>query len=192
MISVLNGRVIETLPDGLVVGLGGIGLQVSVPAATRERLHPGDEIFLYTYLIVRQDALTLYGFESREEREIFSLLLGVDGIGPKSALAVLSTLSPDAIRRAVFHEQPEVFSRAPGVGRKTAQKILLHLQDKISAAGGGLVPAAGYSDLDAELVAALTGLGYSVVEAQAALQSIPKDTPADLEERLRAALAYFS
>lgn len=192
MISVLNGRVIETLPDGLVVGLGGIGLQVSVPAATRERLHPGDEIFLYTYLIVRQDALTLYGFESREEREIFSLLLGVDGIGPKSALAVLSTLSPDAIRRAVFHEQPEVFSRAPGVGRKTAQKILLHLQDKISAAGGGLVPAAGYSDLDAEVVAALTGLGYSVVEAQAALQSIPKDTPADLEERLRAALAYFS
>lgn len=192
MISVLNGRVIETLLDGLVIGLGGIGLQVAVPAATRERLHPGDEIFLYTHLIVRQDALTLYGFETSEEREIFGLLLGVDGIGPKSALAVLSTLSPDAIRRAVFHEQPEVFSRAPGVGRKTAQKILLHLQDKISATGGGLVTAAGYSDLDSEVVAALTGLGYSVVEAQAALQSIPKDTPADLEERLRAALAYFS
>ena len=192
MISVLNGRVIETLSDGVVVNLGGIGLQVSVPSGTRERFRPGDEILLYTHLIVRQDALILYGFETREEREIYALLLTVDGVGPKSALAVLSTLSPDAIRRAIFHEQPEMFSRVPGIGRKTAQKILLQLQDKISAAAGGLEAAAGYSDLDAEIVAALTSLGYSVVEAQAALQSIPKNAPDDLEERLRAALAYFS
>lgn len=190
MISLLNGRVIEVLADSLVVGIGGVGLQVYLPATTRERLRPGDEVILHTYLVVRQDALSLYGFESRDERELFILLLQVDGIGPKSALAVLSTLTPEAIQRAVFHEQPEIFTRVPGVGRKTAQKILLQLQDRLPAMAG-LEPAA-FSDVDAEVISALTALGYSVVEAQAALQSIPRDTAADLEARLRAALQYFS
>ena len=189
MISILNGRVIEVLVDSLVVSLGGIGLQVFLPAPSRERLRPGDEVVLHTYLVVRQDALSLYGFESRDERELFVLLLQVDGIGPKSALAVLSTLTPDAIRRAIFHEQPEIFSRVPGVGRKTAQKILLQLQDRIPAMTG-LEPAA-LTDVDTEVISALTALGYSVVEAQAALQSIPRDTPVDVEARLRAALQYF-
>ncbi len=191
MIAILNGRVVDVPPDGLVVGLGGLGLQVAVPAAIRQRARVGDEIFLYTHLIVRQDALSLYGFETREERDIFILLLGVDGIGPKSALGILSTLSPDLIRRAIFHEQPEVFTRVPGVGKKTAQKILLQLQDRIQAVSG-LEMAASYNDTDTEVVDALTALGYSVVEAQSALQSIPKDTPADVEARLRAALQYFT
>jgi Holliday junction DNA helicase RuvA len=191
MISILNGRILELYPDSLVVGLGGLGLQVFAPASLRDRLRPGDEVFLHTYLVVRQDALNLYGFETREEREFFLLLLGVDGIGPKSALAVLSTLTPDAIRRAVFHEQSEVFTRVPGVGKKTAQKILLQLQDRIPVVAG-LEPVAGYTDVDTEVLSALTALGYSVVEAQAALQSIPRDTPEDLETRLRAALQYFS
>src|SRR5512133_2171156 len=134
MIAVINGHVIDSLPDGLVIGVSGVGFQVSVPAATRQRLRAGDEIFLYTHLIVRQDALSLYGFETRDERDIFILLLAVDGIGPKSALGVISALSPDLIRRAIFHEQPEIFTRVPGVGRKTAQKILLQLQDRIQAA----------------------------------------------------------
>ncbi len=192
MIAILNGRVIETYDDSLVVGLGGAGLQVFTPTATHSRLHPGDEIFLHTHLIVRQDLLALYGFETYEERTLFILLLAVDGIGPKSALAVLSTLSPDAIRRAVFHEQPEVFTRVPGVGKKTAQKILLQLQDKISAMSGGTEAFSTVSDSDAEVLAALTALGYSVVEAQAALQSIGRDTPEDVETRLRAALQYFA
>ncbi len=191
MIAVLNGRVLETYPDSLVIGVGGVGLQVFVPSPLRDRLHPGDEIFLHTYLVVRQDALSLYGFETREERELYLLLLSVDGIGPKSALAVLSTLSPDAIRRAIFHEQPEVFTRVPGVGKKTAQKILLQLQDRIPAMSG-LEPALAISDVDTEVIGALTALGYSVVEAQSALQSIPRDTPQDVEARLRAALQYFT
>ncbi|MDI6695607.1 MAG: Holliday junction branch migration protein RuvA [Anaerolineales bacterium] len=191
MLSIVNGRVLEIYPDSLVVGLGGIGLQVFVPAPLRDRLHPGDEIFLHTYLAVRQDALNLYGFETRDERELFVLLLQVDGIGPRSALAVLSTLTPDAIRRAIFHEQPEVFTRVPGVGKKTAQKILLQLQDRIPVISG-LEPSTAFGDEDAEVIAALTALGYSVVEAQAALQSIPRDTPPDIETRLRAALQYFS
>jgi Holliday junction DNA helicase RuvA len=191
MISILNGRILELYPDSLVVGLGGVGLQVYTPDSLRDRLRPGDEVFLHTYLVVRQDALNLYGFETREEREFFLLLLGVDGIGPKSALAVLSTLTPDAIRRAVFHGQPEVFTRVPGVGKKTAQKILFQLQDRIPVMEG-LEPVAGYTDVDTEVLSALTSLGYSVVEAQAALQFIPRDTPEELEARLRAALQYFT
>jgi Holliday junction DNA helicase RuvA len=191
MIAVLNGRVLEIYSDSLVIGIGGLGLQVFVPGPVRDRLRPGDEVFLQTYLVVRQDALTLYGFENREERELFLLLLSVDGIGPKSALAVLTTLSVDAIRRAIFHEQPEVFTRVPGVGKKTAQKILLQLQDRIPAMSG-LEPVSGISDVDTEVLGALTALGYSVVEAQSALQSIPRETLQDVEARLRAALQYFA
>jgi Holliday junction DNA helicase RuvA len=174
-----------------VIGVGGVGLQVFVPGALRDRLRLGDEVFLHTYLVVRQDALSLYGFETREERELFLLLLSVDGIGPKLALAVISTLSPDAIRRAIFHEQPEIFTRVPGVGKKTAQKILLQLQDRIPAIDG-LEAVSAISDVDTEVLGALTALGYSVVEAQSALQSIPRNTPQDLETRLRAALQYFT
>jgi len=103
---------------------------------------------------------------------------------------VLNSLTPDAIRRAVFHEQDEVFARVPGVGKKTAQKILLHLQDRIPAEAG-LEPLSRLSDIDGEVLAALTTLGYSVVEAQAALQTIPRDAAEDVEERLRLALQYF-
>jgi holliday junction DNA helicase RuvA len=191
MIASLIGKVQEVLSDSLVVQVGGVGLQIFVPAATRDRHRVSDNISLHTYLVVRQDMLTLYGFETREEREYFGLLLGVNGVGPKLSLGVLSVLSPDAIRRAVFHEQADVFSRVPGVGKKTAQKILLQLQDRISMVPG-LEPMAVVSDLDTQVIDALTTLGYSVVEAQAAVQSIPRDTPQDIEERLRLALGYFA
>jgi Holliday junction DNA helicase RuvA len=190
MIASLSGRVQEVKPDHIVVEVGGVGLAVSIPAQTRDRLRPGEGVFLYTHLIVRQDFLALYGFETQEGREYFITLLGVDGVGPRLALAVISTLSPDAIRRAVFHEQPEVFSRVPGVGKKTAQKILLHLQDRLPVEAG-LERVPMMNDVDTEVLGALTGLGYSVVEAQSALQSIPRDTPMEAEARLRAALQYF-
>ena len=191
MIASLMGKVQETLPDSLVVLVGGVGLQVFVPNATRDRHRAGDAVALHTYLVVRQDLLTLYGFETREEREFFTLLLGVNGMGPKLSLGVLSVLSPDAIRRAVFHEQAEVFSRVPGVGKKTAQKILLQLQDRVGMAPG-LEPISLASELDTQVLEALTTLGYSVVEAQAAVQSIPREAPQDVVERLRLALQYFA
>lgn len=191
MIASLSGRVLEKLPDSIVLEVGGVGLQVYVPAPTRDRLRGGESLFLHTHLVVREDSLTLFGFEARELLEFFSLLLTVNGVGPRLALAVLSTLSPDAIRRAVFHEQADVFSRVPGVGRKTAQKILLQLQDRLPA-DITLEPFAQISDTDTEVLGALTALGYSVVEAQAALQSIPRDNEGDVEERLRLALQYFS
>jgi len=191
VIATLSGKVFHVEPGSLVVEVGGVGLLVNVPAPLADQVVPGDPVFLFTHLVVRQDALALYGFETAESRELFMLLLGVEGIGPRLALAILSTLSPDAIRRAVFNEQAEVFSRVPGVGKKTAQKILLSLQDRIPGVEG-LAPLAAMSDADGEVLSALIALGYSVVEAQAALQSIPRDAPQDVETRLRLALQYFS
>jgi len=191
MIASLSGRIQEINSDSLIVDISGVGFQVSVPAPLRDRLKTGETVFLYTYLVVREDALSLYGFDTKEGRDFFVLLIGVNGVGPRLSLAMLSTLSPDAIRRAVFHEQADVFSRVPGIGKKTAQKIMLHLQDRIPMEAG-LERVAAFSDLDTEVLGALTSLGYSVVEAQAALQSIPRDTPQEVEERLRAALQYFT
>ena len=191
MISTLNGIVQEANSDSLVLDLGGVGIMVYVPAPLAATSQPGERMFVYTYLVVRQDALQLFGFETREAREFFELLLTVNGVGPRLALAILSALTPDAIRRAVFHEQAEVFSRVPGVGKKTAQKILLQLQDKIKP-DIGLERVSFGGEMDTEILEALTSLGYSVVEAQAAIQAIPRDTPQELETRLRLALAYFS
>lgn len=191
MIASLSGTILHKESDSLVVNLGGVGLQVYVTARLLDTAVPGETVSLHTHLVVREDSLTLFGFETREEKEYFGLMLGVSGIGPRLSLAALSTLTPDAIRRAVFHEQSEVFSRVPGVGKKTAQKILLHLQDKIQAADD-LSPISSMTDLDTELLEALVVLGYSIVEAQAAIQFVPKDAPPDIEVRLRLALQYFS
>lgn len=188
MIASIQGKITQIFDDGIVIEVGGIGLFVHVPLPLRDRLRCGESIALHTHLIVREDLLALYGFEQIEERQYFLLLLGVTGIGPKLALTILSTLAPDAIRRAVFNEQPEVFTRVPGLGRKTAQKVLLHLQDRLKPSLEDLNPVANLTDADTEVLAALTALGYSVVEAQAALQRIPRDTPNNVEDRLRLAL----
>jgi Holliday junction DNA helicase RuvA len=191
MISSISGRVAEAGEDGLVVEVGGVGLQVYVPAALTHSVEVGKPVSLHTYLVVRENELSLYGFQTKEERRFFSLLLGVNGVGPRLALAVLSSLSPNAIRRGVFGEQAEVFQQVPGVGKTTAQKILLHLKNKVKDVDG-LEAVAALDDVDTEVIAALTALGYSIVEAQAAVQAIPKDAPQNVEERLRIALGYFS
>ncbi len=191
MIASLAGEVLDINLDNIVIEIGGVGLQVYVPAPLRDHLRAGERVFLHTYLVVREDVLALYGFDTKEGRQLFSLLLGVNGVGPRLALSVLSTLNPDAIRRAVFHEQEELFSRVPGVGKRTAQKILMHLQDRLPMEVG-LQPATITTETDGDLLSALTTLGYSVVEAQAAIQSIPRDAPIDEETRLRLALQYFT
>jgi Holliday junction DNA helicase RuvA len=191
MIATLRGEISQIEDNALIVEVGGVGLRVFVPAPLRGQVKAGEAVFLYTHLVVREDALILYGFESQGDRELFNILLGVDGVGPKVALSVLSTMTLDAIQRAVFAEEPDVLSRVPGVGKKTAQKMALHLKDKLKP-GDGLSKLATISDADSEVLAALTALGYSVVEAQAAIQSIPKDSPDDTGERLRLALGYFT
>src|SRR3990172_3058651 len=191
MIATLRGEIAQVEENALILEVGGVGLRVFVPAPLRGRIKAGEILMLYTHLVVREDALILYGFESQGDRELFNILLGVDGVGPKVALSVLSTMTLDAIQRAVFAEEPEVLSRVPGVGKKTAQKMALHLKDKLNPVDA-LYNLAAISDTDSEVLAALTALGYSVVEAQAAIQSIPKDSPDDIGERLRLALGYFT
>ncbi len=191
MITSLRGSVLSIEKDGITVGVGGVGIYVHVPGPLKDQSRTGETIFLHTRLIVREDSLTLFGFETREECEFFDLLVGVNGVGPRMAISILSVLNPEAIRQAVFNEQVDMFSRVPGVGKKTAQKILLHLQDRISYVEG-LVAVAAMSEVDTEVLSALTALGYSVVEAQAAIQSIPRDASQEVEERLRLALQYFS
>jgi Holliday junction DNA helicase RuvA len=191
MIASIHGEILNIDADGLILNIAGIGFKVLVPEATRVQSKTGEKIFLFTHLIVREELLALYGFESEDEREIFIQLLGVNGVGPRIALAILSSLSVDTVRKAVLSEQPALLSRVPGVGNKTAQKIILYLQGKIRM-DAGLKETMAYKDVDSEVIEALTGLGYSVIEAQSALQSIPRDTPDDLETRLRLALQYFS
>jgi Holliday junction DNA helicase RuvA len=146
---------------------------------------------LYTHLVVREDAWNLYGFETKADRDLFNLLLGTDGVGPRTALAVMSSVTMDVIQRAVFGEDADLLGRVPGVGKKTAQKIVLYLHDRLKPVDT-LSAVAAMSDADSEVLAALTALGYSVVEAQTAIQSIPKDAPKDVEERLRLALQQFT
>ena len=190
MIASIRGQVISRAEDSLVIEVGGVGFLVHAAPAFCRTTEVGENVFLHTYLVVREDALNLYGFETEELRNFFILLLGVNGVGPRISLSIVSTLSMDVIRKAVLSEQADAFARVPGVGKKTAQKILLHLQGKVGGELSGL--AAQTIDVDAEVLDALTGLGYSVIEAQAALQSLPRDTPADVETRIRLALQYFS
>ena len=190
MIATLRGEISQIEDNALIIEVGGVGLSVFVPAPLRGQAQSGrSRVFVHSSCRARRCA-DLYGFESQGDRELFNILLGVDGVGPKVALSVLSTMTLDAIQRAVFAEEPDILSRVPGVGKKTAQKMALHLKDKLKP-GDGLSKIAAMSDTDTEVLAALTALGYSVVEAQAAIQSIPKDSPDDTGERLRLALGYF-
>jgi holliday junction DNA helicase RuvA len=190
MIATLRGEVSQIEDIAFILEVGGVGLRIFVPSPLKTRLKVGETLMLYTHLVVRQDALILYGFESQADRELFNILLGVDGVGPKVALSVLSSMTLDSIQRAIFADEGDVLSRVPGVGKKTAQKMALHLKDKLKPTDA-LARVAAMSDTDSEVLAALTALGYSVVEAQAAIQSLPKDAPDDTEERLRLALQYF-
>ena len=190
MIATLRGEITQIEEYALVIEVGGVGLRVLVPAPLRGRMKVGEAIFLYTHLIVRETELTLYGFEAQAERDLFNLLLGVDGVGPKASLSVLSAMSVESVQRAIFGDEPELLSRVPGVGKKTAQKIALYLKDRLKPVDT-LSYVAAMSDVDSEVLAALTALGYSVVEAQSAVQSISKDAPEDVGERLRLALQYF-
>jgi Holliday junction DNA helicase RuvA len=191
MIASVKGEVIGRGDDYLIVQVGGVGLHVSVPTATAAGYEQGDHIQLYTHLVVREDNLSLYGFDNQEARSLFQNLITVNGVGPRLALAVLSTLSVDMIYQAVLGEQAQIFSQVPGIGSKTAQKIVLYLHDKLKPLeAAGIISAV--RDVNRELMDALVGLGYSVIEAQTAIQALPKDTPDDLEEKLRMALQFFS
>lgn len=190
MIASIEGIVTEVLKDSLVINLGGLGFKVFAPGSLLNSAEVTQRIGLFTHLVVREDALTLYGFETIEDRDMFNLLLSVSGVGPRTALAIISGVPQEKLKNAVINEMPELLEGITGVGKRTAQSIVLHLHGKIQ--GELSTSTKRVSDIDTDVIAALTNLGYSIVEAQTALQMIPKDTPDDLEIRVITALKYFS
>ena len=191
MIDIVSGKVVNEGKGYMVVMVGGVGLRVLITRAARQQVDADNFVVLHTHLVVREDDLTLYGFADEDERELFTMLISVSGIGPKLGLQMLSTLNRDQMRRAIAEEHPELLTQVPGIGKKTAKKIVFELKDKIKATVLESL-SSPVSDVDADVLASLTALGYSIVEAQSALQSIPPDAPDDLQERLRLALQYFA
>jgi Holliday junction DNA helicase RuvA len=190
MISSVRGIVQDVADQELVLEVGGIGIQLAVPNSVLEQIPAvGNPFFLHTHLIVRQDALTLYGFSTQEEREIFLELLQVSGIGPRLGLAVLSNMSIDTLRLAIANNQPEAIVGVPGVGKKTAERLIFQLKDRIAFAPGEVGEV---SEIDSEVLAVLTALGYSMLEAQSAIRSVESDVPESVEERVKLALQYFA
>jgi len=183
MISRLRGAPVGRTIDGLVVDVGGVGYLVSATPSVLRRAEGASEVTVETYLHVREDALQLYGFADAAERSLFVQLLGVSGIGPKVALAVVSSASPEELQRAIALRDSARFQAIPGIGKKTAERIVLELEGSLADA----VPVA-VGDIPRELVArdALVELGYSVVEAEQALARVDPDLP--VEERVREAL----
>ena len=191
MIAYIRGKVIAGADQRVVVDIGGVGVEVWVPAPLAAELMPGTDVRLFTHLYVREQEWTLYGFGTEEERDLFRLLLNVSGVGPRVALTLLSAMSVSAIQRAILEEEPALLSRVPGVGRKTAEKIVLELKDKMPAV---LMTPEGVVDVhaaDADVIDALVALGYSVVEAQRAVQGLPPEVT-DVAERLRLALSRLA
>ncbi|MDF1514437.1 MAG: Holliday junction branch migration protein RuvA [Anaerolineae bacterium] len=186
MIALLKGTIISIEDDLAILDVGGVGFAIFIPSAMDLKI--GKEHVLYTYLHVRENELALYGFAKPDEKFLFVQLLAVNGVGPKAALSVMSTLSSDTVRRAVINDQPEVLSRAPGVGKKTAQAIVLHLKDKLARHN---ITDIEVDEDDADVVAALTALGFSIVEAQRALQQLPHDIELSLDEKIRRTLAML-
>jgi Holliday junction DNA helicase RuvA len=190
MIALIDGYVAAKSETSMVVMVGGVGLRILCPQHTLAEARPGEAIRLHTHLIVREDDLSLVGFGSEEELSLFENLMRVQGVGPRLALNVLSFMAPDALRLAIGQEQPDLLARVPGIGKKTAQKIVLELKDKIGAVevAEGL---AALTEADAAVIDALTALGYSIVEAQRAVQALPRNV-VDVEARLRMALASLA
>ena len=190
MIGRLTGLLLEKNPPQILLDVQGVAYEVDVPMSTFYNLPAlNEKVVLHTHLVVREDAHLLFGFGSLDERTAFRQLLKISGVGPRLALAIVSTLSVAQLQNAIAREEPEILTRVPGIGKKLAQRLALELKDKLA-----IEPATGLaaiSDIDTDVLAALTALGYSVVEAQSALQAIPRDAPQDVETRVLLALQYF-
>jgi holliday junction DNA helicase RuvA len=200
VIAHLNGTVSAVSPDGVVIDVGGVGLRVQCTPDTLASLRPGSPGRVATSLVVREDSLTLFGFATDDERNVFELLQTASGIGPRLALAMLAVHSPDALRRAVAAEDVKALTMVPGVGNKGAQRIILELKDRLGApgdlAGNGTAPARrGESLWRDQVQSGLVNLGWSARDAEAAVVAVEADsggTEPDVPTALRAALRKLS
>jgi Holliday junction DNA helicase RuvA len=200
MISSVRGSVAEVGLDSAVIEVGGVGLHVQCAPATLASLRVGEPARLATSLVVREDSLTLYGFASDDERQVFQVLLSASGVGPKIALAMLAVHTPESLREAIFGENLVALTSVPGIGRKGAQRVVLELKDRIgpprgdSAGWGGAGPAAEPTGWRDQVLSALVGLGWSVREAEGAVDAVAHGAgdQADVPTLLRAALRTLS
>lgn len=190
MIASISGVIRKIGKDHLVISVGGVGLRIFVPRTILEDVGGvGRTLSLHTHLIVRETELTLYGFENEEDLSLFEILLGVSGVGPKVGLAILSTLSPELLKSAIMREEAAVLQRVPGIGKKTAERLMFQLRDKLDlTAETAAMPFV--SDVDSDVIDILTGLGFSIVEAQTALQNIPREVK-EIDSRVQMALQYL-
>lgn len=191
MIASLHG-ILESLgSDGVVVSVNGIGFRVLMPTSTLSSLAGiGKEVHLHTYLHLREDNATLYGFATPDELRLFQTLISVSGLGPKLALAMLSAMNLEQLTTAIVSGSADLLRAIPGVGKKVAERLILELKDKI-AAGWVTIPAVGLAEGSTDVLAALTALGYSASEASRAVASLPVDAQLTLEERIKLALQYL-
>ena len=191
MISRVSGTVWEKGEGYVILRTGGLGLKIEVPSNVLGQIGRGEQpMELFTHFYIRENRLSLYGFLTKEKRSLFELLLDISGVGPAVALSLLSTISPDALRQAVLQDQPGLLTRVPGIGAKTAKKIIFNLKDEVIPSDGETTPL--LTDADSEVIATLTELGFSLVEAQSALQALPQDEDLSVEERIRLALSSLA
>lgn len=189
MISRLTGKLVEKKPPQIVIDVNGVGYEADVSMQTFYNLPPvGESVQLFTQLIIREDAHLLFGFATAEERKTFRQLIKVGGIGAKTALGILSAMTADELARAVAEEDVKRLSSAPGIGKKTAERMVLELRGKLVAhtVTDGLFAAAPAADETEDIVSTLLALGYSEREAKAAVKGVPKGT--DVGEGVRLAL----
>lgn len=197
MFDYLSGEVAHISPEHVVLDVGGVGFELLTDAQTQGSVRTGEQCTLYTSLRINDERITVYGFLQRRQRELFLKLTAVSGVGPKLALAVLSAMNPDTLVTAVVTEDVKALQAVPGVGRKTAQRLLLELREKVDLAEAGeageaaaLLAAAGEADVPAQAMEALEGLGYTHAEAMKAVAAVRSlgDTP---EELVKFALKRF-
>ena len=202
MIAFVRGTAVDMTENSVIVETGGIGYEIYMTGTDLSQIHMGEEVKIHTYFNVREDAMQLYGFRSKDDLQMFKLLLGVNGVGPKAAVGVLAGITADELRFAILSDDVKTLSKAPGIGKKTAQKLILELKDKMkledafeiklaheqekAAAGLGEV-----SDGRQEAVEALVALGYSSTDALRAVRKVTDVAPDDVEGLLKAALKIF-
>ncbi|MGH2560974.1 MAG: Holliday junction branch migration protein RuvA [Thermomicrobiales bacterium] len=191
MIAGLAGRLDAKLADALLIDVGGVIYRVGTTSTTLTTAGDvGDDVRVWTHLFVREDQLTLYGFATTDELRLFETLIGVTGVGPRLACAILSHLPPDRLYPTIEQESVDVLGTVPGVGKKTAARLIVELRGKLPA--GGVAAAGPMNDQDTEAVAALRALGYTVSEARSAVVRLKAAPSMTVEERVVAALRELS
>jgi Holliday junction DNA helicase RuvA len=191
MIASLTGKIDTLNTDSVVVNVGGVGFKVAMPSSALASIGaPGNEIKVFTHTHVREDNISLFGFPTAEELWLFETLIGVTGLGPKLALALLSALNPEQLTMAIASGSTDLLETVSGVGKKVASRIILELKEKIGA-GLSISPTSHVSEENADVLGALTSLGYSAADAVKAVMSLPADPKLKLEDKVKLALQYL-